>query len=29
LKTLHEVERVVFACFTEEVFQAYSRTLEL
>jgi O-acetyl-ADP-ribose deacetylase (regulator of RNase III) len=29
LKTLHEVERVVFACFTEEVFQAYCRTLEL
>jgi O-acetyl-ADP-ribose deacetylase (regulator of RNase III) len=29
LKTLHEVERVVFACFTEDVFQAYSRTLEL
>jgi O-acetyl-ADP-ribose deacetylase (regulator of RNase III) len=29
LKTLPEVERVVFACFTEEVFQAYSRTLEL
>lgn len=29
LETLPEVERVVFACFTEEVFQAYSRTLEL
>jgi len=29
LKTLHKIERVVFTCFTEEVFQAYSRTLEL
>jgi O-acetyl-ADP-ribose deacetylase len=29
LKTLPELERVLFACFTEEVLQAYSRTLEL
>ena len=29
LRTLPEVERVLFVCFTEEVFQAYSRTFEL
>jgi O-acetyl-ADP-ribose deacetylase (regulator of RNase III) len=29
LKSRGEIERVVFACFTEEVFQAYLRALEL
>jgi O-acetyl-ADP-ribose deacetylase (regulator of RNase III) len=28
LATRHEMERVVFVCFTEEVLQAYSRALE-